>query len=95
MDIFINNSLTRKKDLFKPIIKNHVGLYVCGPTVYGPPHVGHARSYINFDVVRRFFEYAGYNVKYVQNITDVGHLVEDDDETDDKIINQATHPLEL
>ena len=89
MKIFINNSLTRKKDEFKPIHDGFVGLYVCGPTVYGPPHVGHARSYVNFDVVRRFFEYAGYNVKYVQNITDVGHIVGDVDEGDDKIIAQA------
>ena len=88
MDIYINNSLTRKKDLFKPINKNFVSLYVCGPTVYGPPHVGHARSYVNFDVVRRFFEYSGYQVKYVQNITDVGHLV-DDESNDDKILKQA------
>ena len=90
MKIFINNSLSRKKEEFKPVHDGFVGLYVCGPTVYGPPHVGHARSYVNFDVVRRFFEYAGYNVKYVQNITDVGHIVGDVDEGDDKIIAQAT-----
>ena len=90
MKIFINNSLSRKKEEFKPVHDGFVGLYVCGPTVYGPPHVGHARSYVNFDVVRRFFEYAGYNVKYVQNITDVGHIVGDVDDGDDKIIAQAT-----
>lgn len=89
MNIYINNSLSRKKELFKPIHKGFVGMYVCGPTVYGPPHVGHARSYVNFDVIRRFFEYAGYNVKYVQNITDVGHIVGDVDEGDDKILLQA------
>ena len=89
MNIYINNSLTRKKDLFKPVHDVFVGMYVCGPTVYGPPHVGHARSYVNFDIVRRFFEYAGYNVKYVQNITDVGHIVGDVDDGDDKIIAQA------
>ena len=90
MNIYINNSLTRKKDLFKPVHDGIVGMYVCGPTVYGPPHVGHARSYVNFDVIRRFFEYSGYNVKYVQNITDVGHIVGDVDEGDDKILLQAT-----
>lgn len=89
MNIYINNSLSRKKELFKPIHEGFVGMYVCGPTVYGPPHVGHARSYVNFDVIRRFFEYAGYNIKYVQNITDVGHIVGDVDEGDDKILLQA------
>ena len=90
MNIYINNSITRKKDLFKPVHDGIVGMYVCGPTVYGPPHVGHARSYVNFDVIRRFFEYSGYNVKYVQNITDVGHIVGDVDEGDDKILLQAS-----
>lgn len=89
MDIYINNTLTRKKDIFKPIHNGFVGMYVCGPTVYGPPHVGHARSYVNFDVIRRFLEYSGYNVKYVQNITDVGHIVGDVDDGDDKVLVQA------
>ena len=89
MSLNIYNSLSRKKDLFKPIYEGNVGLYVCGPTVYGPPHLGHARSYTNFDVVRRYFEYLGYNVKYVQNITDVGHLVGDSDDGQDKILVQA------
>lgn len=88
-DIYIYNSFTRQKDKFVPINEGRVGLYVCGPTVYGPPHVGHARSYTNFDVIRRYFEYKGYKVKYVQNITDVGHLVGDSDDGEDKILKQA------
>lgn len=90
MSIFIYNSFTRKKEKFVPIAENQLKMYVCGPTVYGPPHVGHARSYTNFDVIRRYFEYSGYKVKYVQNITDVGHLVGDSDDGQDKILVQAT-----
>ncbi|MBQ8425956.1 MAG: cysteine--tRNA ligase [Clostridia bacterium] len=90
MALNIYNSFSRKKELFVPIDKKQVKLYVCGPTVYGPPHVGHARSYTNFDVVRRYLDYLGYNVKYVQNITDVGHLVGDSDDGQDKILAQAT-----
>jgi len=89
MALSIYNSFSRKKEEFVPIEKNRVGMYVCGPTVYGPPHVGHARSYVNFDTVRRYFEYKGYKVKYVQNITDVGHLVGDSDDGQDKIVAQA------
>ena len=99
MDLFIYNSFTRKKEKFVPITVGRVGMYVCGPTVYGPPHVGHARSYTNFDVIRRYFEYLGYKVKYVQNITDVGHLVGDSDDGQDKIVAQAqkenVDPFEL
>lgn len=89
MSLKIYNSLTRKKEEFKPISKEQIGMYVCGPTVYGPPHVGHARSYVNFDVVRRYLEFLYKKVKYVQNITDVGHLVGDADEGEDKIALQA------
>lgn len=89
MALNIYNSFTRKKDLFVPIDPNQVKMYVCGPTVYGPPHVGHARSYVCFDVVRRYLDFLGYNVKYVQNITDVGHLVGDSDDGQDKIVIQA------
>ena len=89
MALSIYNSFSRKKEKFVPIVENRVHMYVCGPTVYGPPHVGHARSYTNFDVVRRYFEYLGYKVKYVQNITDVGHLVGDSDDGQDKILVQA------
>jgi len=90
MTLSIYNSFSRKKEEFKSIHDGIVGLYVCGPTVYGPPHVGHARSYTNFDVIRRYLEYIGYNVKYVQNITDVGHLVGDGDDGEDKILAQSS-----
>ena len=89
MGIKIYNSLTRNKEEFKPITEGNVGMYVCGPTVYGPPHVGHARSYIVFDLWYRYFLYKGFKVKYVQNITDVGHLVGDADSGEDKIQKKA------
>ncbi len=89
MGLKIYNSLTKTKQDFVPLRSGMVGMYVCGPTVYGPSHVGHARTYVNFDVVRRYLEFLGYKVKYVQNITDVGHLVGDGDNGDDKITKQA------
>ena len=89
MGLKIYNSFTKQKEEFKPINEGKVNMYVCGPTVYGPPHLGHARSYTNFDVVYRYLQYLGYKVKYVQNITDVGHLVGDGDEGEDKIAKQA------
>ena len=89
MGLKIYNSFTKQKQEFKPLQKGRVNMYVCGPTVYGPPHLGHARSYVNFDVVYRYLQYLGYKVKYVQNITDVGHLVGDGDEGEDKIAKQA------
>lgn len=89
MGLKIYNSFTKQKEEFKSIVPGRVGMYVCGPTVYGPPHVGHARSYTNFDTVFRYLQYLGYKVKYVQNITDVGHLVGDGDDGEDKILKQA------
>lgn len=89
MGLKIYNTFTRNKDDFKPITEGNIGMYVCGPTVYGPPHVGHARSYIVFDTWYRYFLYKGFKVKYVQNITDVGHLVGDADEGEDKIQKKA------
>lgn len=89
MGLKIYNSFTKQKEEFKPITEGRVGMYVCGPTVYGPPHLGHARSYTNFDTVFRYLQYLGYKVKYVQNITDVGHLVGDGDDGEDKIQKQA------
>jgi len=87
--IKLYSTLTRKKEIFKPIIDGFVGIYVCGPTVYGMPHLGHAKSYTNFDTIVRYFKFRGYKVKYVQNITDVGHLVGDGDSGEDKIAKQA------
>jgi cysteinyl-tRNA synthetase len=88
-EINVFNSLTRKKELFQPINPPHVGMYVCGPTVYGNPHLGHARPAITFDLIFRFLQYCGYNVRYVRNITDVGHLENDADEGEDKISKKA------
>ena len=89
MAIKIYNSLTKTKQEFVPLNKGLVLMYVCGPTVYGPSHVGHARTYVNFDTVRRYLEFVGNKVKYVQNITDVGHLVGDGDDGEDKLAKQA------
>lgn len=86
MALRIHNTLTRQKEVFEPLVPGRVNMYVCGPTVYGPPHLGHAKSYIAFDVVVRYLRYREFDVLYVQNITDVGHLVGDVDENaDDKI----------
>ncbi|XQP84165.1 MAG: cysteine--tRNA ligase [Candidatus Pollutiaquabacter aromativorans] len=87
--LFIYNSLTRSKDLFEPLVPGFVGLYVCGPTVYGAPHLGHARPYITFDILQRYLHHLGYKVRYVRNITDVGHLENDADEGEDKIAKKA------
>ena len=97
--IYLTNSLTREKELFTPLNPPHIGLYVCGPTTYGPPHLGHARPYITFDVLIRYFEHLGYKVRYVRNITDVGHLENDADEGEDKIAKKARleqlEPMEI
>ena len=85
----VYNTLTRKKELFKPLNEPFVGMYVCGPTVYGDPHLGHARPAITFDLAFRYLKHLGYKVRYVRNITDVGHLEHDQDEGDDKIAKKA------
>ena len=99
MGLQLYNSLTRRKEEFEPLEKGKVGIYVCGPTVYGHAHLGHAKSYVSFDLLVRYLRYLGYNVTYVQNITDVGHLTDDADEGDDKIAEAAKkekkHPMAL
>lgn len=88
--IQIKNTLTGNKEAFNPITEGKVGMYVCGPTVYGEPHLGHARSAITFDVIFRYFTYIGYQVRYVRNITDVGHLEDElSGEGEDKIAKKA------
>jgi len=99
MGLKLYNSLTRRKEEFKPAKKGKVGIYVCGPTVYGHAHLGHAKSYVSFDVLVRYLRYLGYAVTYVQNITDVGHLTDDADEGEDKVAEAAKkekkHPMAL
>jgi len=97
--LVIYNTLTRQKERFEPINAPHVGMYVCGPTVYGDPHLGHARPAITFDVLFRYLKHLGYRVRYVRNITDVGHLEHDADEGEDKIAKKARleqlEPMEI
>lgn len=88
-NLTIYNSLTRRKELFKPLHEGKVGMYVCGPTVYGDGHLGHARPAITFDILNRYLRHLGYKVRYVRNITDVGHLEHDADEGEDKIAKKA------
>jgi len=99
MKLTIYNTLTRKKELFEPLHAPNVGMYVCGPTVYGDPHLGHARPAITFDILFRLLRHLGYKVRYVRNITDVGHLENDADEGEDKIAKKARleqlEPMEI
>ena len=88
-DFYITNTLSRKKELFVPVHPGFVGLYVCGPTVYGDAHLGHARPGITYDVLVKLLRHLGYKVRYVRNITDVGHLEHDADEGEDKIAKKA------
>ncbi|MBN2766953.1 MAG: cysteine--tRNA ligase [Paludibacteraceae bacterium] len=87
--LYIYNTLTRKKEQFIPLHENKVGMYVCGPTVYGDGHLGHARPAITFDILFRYLQHLGYKVRYVRNITDVGHLENDADSGEDKIAKKA------
>lgn len=87
--LLVYNTLTRCKELFKPLHEGRVGMYVCGPTVYGDAHLGHARPAITFDILFRYLQHLGYKVRYVRNITDVGHLEHDADEGEDKVAKKA------
>ena len=85
----VYNSLSRQKEVFTPINAPYVGMYVCGPTVSGESHLGHARPFITFDVVFRYLQHLGYKVRYVRNITDAGHFEEEGREAEDKIATKA------
>ena len=87
--LHVYNTLSRKKELFESLNPGFVGMYVCGPTVYGDAHLGHAKSYVSFDIIFRYLKYAGYQVRYIQNITDVGHLTDDGDAGEDKLLKQS------
>ena len=93
------NTLSKTKEEFKPINPGKVGMYVCGPTVYDHCHLGHARGYVSMDVLRRYLEYSGYEVRHIMNYTDVGHLTDDADDGEDKIEKQAVKekidPMEI
>lgn len=97
--LYIYNTLSKEKELFVPLHEGRVGMYVCGPTVYGEPHLGHARPAVTFDLVFRYLQHLGYKVRYVRNITDVGHLENDADEGEDKIEKKARleqlEPMEI
>lgn len=97
--IYIYNTLTREKEKFVPLREGFISMYVCGPTVYGHSHIGHAKSYVSFDVMVKWFRHVGYKVRYVQNITDVGHLLGDEDDGEDRILKAArieqTSPMEV
>jgi len=99
MALQVYNTLHRSKEPFQPLHPPAVGMYVCGPTVYGHSHLGHAKSYISFDIIVRYLRFLSYKVLYVENITDVGHLTDDADEGEDKLLKQARldriHPMQI
>jgi cysteinyl-tRNA synthetase len=98
-DLKVYNSLSRTKEVFTPITPGHIGMYVCGPTVYSDVHLGNCRTFISFDIIYRYLKYLGYKVRYVRNITDAGHLEGDRDEGDDKFSKKARleqlEPMEI
>ena len=87
--VSLTNSLSGKKEILEVINPGHIGLYVCGPTVYNNVHLGNVRTFMMFDIMARYFRFLGYKVRYVRNITDVGHLENDADEGEDKIAKKA------
>jgi cysteinyl-tRNA synthetase len=99
MPLELYNSLTRAKEVFKPVVPGHVGIYFCGPTVYSEPHLGHARGPIVFDTLKRWLQHEGYQVRLISNVTDVGHLTDDADEGEDKLAKRAKlerlEPMEI
>ncbi len=99
MSLKIYNTLSREKEVFTPLTPDHVGMYVCGPTVYSDVHLGNCRTFISFDIICRYLRYLGYKVRYVRNITDAGHLEGDRDEGDDKFSKlarlQKVEPMEI
>lgn len=99
MPLVVYNTLSKTKEEFVPLEPGRVRMYVCGPTVYGHSHLGHAKSYVSFDVIVRYLRFLGYHVTYVQNITDVGHLTDDADEGEDKLLKQSRieriHPMQI
>jgi cysteinyl-tRNA synthetase len=99
MPLKIYNTLSRRKEEFRPLVEGNVGMYVCGPTVYGHSHVGHAKSYVSFDIIVRYLRYLGYKVTYVQNITDVGHLLGETNEGEDRLLKASRmehkHPMQV
>src|ERR1700754_5020210 len=98
-ELKVLNSYTGQKEVFTPITPGHVGLYVCGPTVSGESHLGHARPYVTFDVIYRYLVHLGYKVRYVRNITDAGHFEEEGRAAEDKVSKKAAleklEPMEL
>ena len=88
-ELKIYNSLSGKKEIFKPLSEGHIGMYVCGPTVYSNVHLGNCRTFMSFDMIFRYFRHLGYKVRYVRNITDAGHLVDDAEDGEDKIAKKA------
>jgi cysteinyl-tRNA synthetase len=97
--LHIYNTLSGEKEVFKPIVDKHIGMYVCGPTVYSDVHLGNCRTFISFDMIYRYLLHLGYKVRYVRNITDAGHLENDADEGEDKIAQKARleklEPMEI
>src|SRR5689334_7540263 len=100
MPLQIYNTLIRSKEEFIPLHQGKVGMYVCGITVYSDAHIGSGKSYVSFDIVRRYLQFLGYQVTYVQNITDVGHMTDnDEDEGEDKLVKtgmeKKVHPMQV